>query len=98
MISNNLDLFHVRDCFIAEIIERKLTSKILNKSIASFDYFGKYLIVLSAASGSTSRASFATVIGAYLGIARAGFSLAFSISTDIVKIFFKNNTKEKEKA
>ena len=60
-------------------------SKRLSKYIASFDYFDKSLIVLSATSSSTSIASFATVIDAAVGIASASFSLAFSISTGIVK-------------
>ena len=37
-------------------------SKRLSKYIASFDYFDKSLIVLSAKSGSISIVSFATVI------------------------------------
>ena len=37
-------------------------SKKLSKYIASFNYFDKFLIVLSATSGSISIASFATVI------------------------------------
>ena len=41
----------IKDYFIAEIKERELMSKRLSKSIASFDYFGKYLIVLSATNG-----------------------------------------------
>ena len=49
--------------FVAEIKERELMSKRLSKYIASFDYFNKFLIVLSATSGSISIASFATVIG-----------------------------------
>ena len=53
--------------------------------IASFDYFNKSLIVLSATSGSISIASFATVIGTPVGIASANLSLAFSLSTGIVK-------------
>ena len=44
-------------------------SKRLSKYIASFDYFDKSLIVLSATSGSISIASFATVIAAPLGMA-----------------------------
>ena len=44
----------VKDYFIAEIRERELMSKRLSKSIASFDYFDKFLIVLSAASGGIS--------------------------------------------
>ena len=44
----------IKNYFIAEIKERKLTSKRLSKYIAAFDYFDKSLIVLSAASGSIS--------------------------------------------
>ena len=71
----------IKDYFVAEIKERELMSKRLSKYIASFDYFDKSLIVLSVTTGSISIASFATVIGAPVGIASAGFSLAFSIST-----------------
>ena len=39
-------------------------SKRLSKHIASFHYFDKSLVVLSATSASISIASFATVIGA----------------------------------
>ena len=72
-------------------------SKRLSKYIASFDYFGKSLIVLSITTGSISIASFATFIGAPAGIVSAGFSDAFSISTGIIKKLFKTtrNTKKK---
>ena len=43
-------------------------SKNLSNYIASFEFFDKSLIVLSAATGSISIASFATVIGAPIGI------------------------------
>ena len=49
-------------------------SKRLSKYIA---YFDKSLIVLSATSGSTSIASFATVIETTVGIASASLSLTF---------------------
>ena len=75
----------VKYYFIAAIKKTELIGKRLSKYIASFDYFDKSLIVLSAASGSISIASFATVIGASVGIASASFSLAFSMSTGIVK-------------
>ena len=75
----------IRDYFVAEIKERELMSKRLSKYIASFDYFEKSLIVLSITTGSFSIASFATVIAAPVGIISASFSLAFSISTGIVK-------------
>ena len=75
----------IKDYFVAEIKERELMSKRLSKYIASFDYFDKLLIVLSVTTGSISIASFATVIGALVGIASASFSLAFLVSTGIVK-------------
>ena len=69
--------------FVAEIKERELMSKILSKYIDSFDYFDKSLIVLSVTTGSISIASFATVIGAPVGIMSASCSLAFSITTGL---------------
>ena len=60
-------------------------SKRIFKYIASFDYFGKSLIVLSATSGSISIASFATVIGTHVEIASVSLSLTFSLSTGLVK-------------
>ena len=75
----------VKDYFVAEIKERELMSKKHTKYIASFDYFDKYLILLSATSGGTSIASFATVIGTPVRIASASFSFAFSITTRVVK-------------
>ena len=83
----------VRDYFIVEIRERESMNKRLSKYIASFDYFNKSLIVLSATSGSISIVSFATVIGAPIGIASASFSYAFSMSTSIEKKIVNNNAK-----
>ena len=54
-------------------------SKRVSKYIASFDYFDKSSIVLSIRTGSISVASFATVIGAPVGIVSARFGLSFSI-------------------
>ena len=65
--------------FIAEIKERELMSKRRSKYIAVFDYVDKYLIVLSATSGSISIASFATVIGTTIGIASASLRSVFTI-------------------
>ena len=75
----------IKDYFVVEIIERELMCKRLSKYIAFFDCFEKSLIVLSATSGNISIASFTTVIGATVGIASASFSLAFSISSEIMK-------------
>ena len=83
----------IKDYFVAETKERGWISKRLSKYIASSDYFDKSLIVLSVTTGSISIASFATVIGAPVVIASGSFSLAFSISTGIVKKTVKNNKK-----
>ena len=72
-------------------------SKRLSKYIASFEYFDKSLIVLSVTTGSISIASFATVIGAPVGIISASFSLAFSISTGIIKKLLKTTRNKKKK-
>ena len=69
-------------------------SKRLSKYIASFDYFDKSLIVLSV---TTSIASFATVIGAPVGMMSASFSLAFSITTGFVKKLLKTTRNKKKK-
>ena len=87
----------IEDYFVAEIKERELMSKRLSKYIASFDYFDKSLIVLSVTTGSISVASFATVIGAPVGIVSASFSLAFSIFTRIVKKLLKTTRSKKKK-
>ena len=87
----------IKDYFDAEIKERVLISKTLSKYIASFDNFDKSLLVLSVTTGSISIASFETVIGSPVGIASTSFSLAFSISTDIVKKMLKTTRNKKKK-
>ena len=72
-------------------------SKILSKYITSFDYFDKSLIVLSVTTGSISIASFATVIGALIGITTASFSFAFLICTRIVKKLLKTTGSKTKK-
>ena len=74
-----------KDYFIAEIKERELMRKNLSKYIASFECFDKSLVLLSVGTGTISIASFATVIGAPVGMMSSGFSLAFSITTGFVK-------------
>ena len=52
---------------------------------------------MSAATGSVSIASFATVIGAPVGIVSASFSLVFSISTGLVKKLLKTTINKEKK-
>ena len=86
----------IKDSIVGEIKERELISKRLSKYIASFEYFDKSLIALSVATGSISIASFATIIGAPVGIMSASCSLAFSVTTGFVKKLLKT-TKDKKK-
>ena len=81
----NRKINEIKNYFIAEIKERELMNKRLSKYTASFDYFDKSLIFLPVATGSISIASFTTVIGATVGMTSASFSLAFSITTGLVK-------------
>ena len=87
----------IKDYFIAEIKERELMSKRLSKYIASFDYFDKSLIVLSVTTGSISIVSFATVIGAPVGILSASSSYAFLILAGIMKKLLKITRNKKKK-
>ena len=70
-------------------------SKKLSKCLSFFNYFDKSLIVLTVTSGGVSIASFATVIGAPMGITSASLSLAFSLCTGLVKKLLKATRKKK---
>ena len=87
----------IKDYFVAEIKERELMSKRFSKYIISFDYFDKLLIILSVTNGSISIASFTTVIEALIGTTSVSFSLAFSISTRIMKKLLKTTMNKKKK-
>ena len=86
----------IKEYFATEIKEKELMSKRLSKYIASFDYFDKSLIALSVTTGSISIASFATVIGAPVGMMSASCSLAFSITIGIVKRILKTTRNKKK--
>ena len=88
----------IEEYFIADIKERELLSKKLSKYISFFDYFDKSLIFLSLTSGGVSIASFATAIGAPIGITSASFSLAFSLCTGLVKNLLKARKNKKKEA
>ena len=61
------------------------------------DYFDQSLMVLSVKTGRNSIASFATVIGAPVGMVRAYFSLEFFISLGIMKKLLKTTRSKKTK-
>ena len=75
-------IHEIKDYFVAEIKEKELMSKRLSKYIVT--------------TGSISIASFETVIEAPVGITSASVSLAFSISTGIVKKLWKTTRNKKK--
>ena len=87
----------IKDYFVAEIKERELMTKRLSKYIASFHYFDKSLIVLSVTTGIISIASFVTLIGIPVRMMSASCSLAFSITTEIIKKLLKTTRNKKKK-
>ena len=65
--------------------QRKSCTKKLSKYVTTFDYIDKVLIVLSTASDRASIISFTSVFKFLVGIASAGFTLIFSLTTGIIK-------------
>ena len=79
------EISKIENYFIEEINQRKLCSKKLNKYVTTFDYIDQALIVLSATTGGVSIISFASIVGAPVGIASASLTLFFTLTTGIVK-------------
>ena len=91
------EISKIENYFDQEIKERKLNSKKLRKYVAAFDYMDEILIVLSSTSGGVSIISFATVIGAPVGIASASFNLIFSLTTGLIKKLLSITRNKKKK-
>ena len=85
------EIKRVENYFHEEINQRKLFSKKLNKYVSTFNYIDKILIVLNATTGGVCIISHATVVGAPVGIASAGFTIFFSNRNN--KEIIKNNMK-----
>ena len=91
------EISKIENYFIEEINQRKSCSKKLSKYVAVFDYIDKILIVLSAITGGVSICSFASVVGAPVGIVSASFTLIFSLTTGIVKKILSTTRNKKKK-
>ena len=91
------EISKIENYFIEEINQRKSCSKKLSKYVAAFDYIDKILIVLSAATGGVSIFLFTSIVGASVGITSASFTLIFSLTTGINKIFLSTTRKKKKK-
>ena len=86
----------IKDCFNAEIKERKDIVKKISKYIVAFDYADKVFITLSASFGTLSIASYATIVEIPVGIAGASLTLIFTVTTGVVKTLL-NITRKKKK-
>ena len=87
----------IENYFNSEINQRKLCCKKLSKYVTTFNYMDKILIVLNATTGGVCIISHATVIGAPVGIESAGFTIAFSLATGIIKKLLKTTRNKKKK-
>ena len=91
------EISKIEDYFIEDINQRKSCTKKLSKYVAVFDYIHQALIILSATSGGVSIISFISIVGAPVGIASAGLTLFFSLTTGIVKKITEYNKEKKKK-
>ena len=83
--------------FIKRLIEQNHAVKKLNKYVTTFDYIDKILIILSATSSGVSIISFASIIGAPVGIATASLTLIFSLTAGIIKKLLNIARNKKKK-
>ena len=88
----------IENYFHEQINQRKSWSKKLSKYVATFDYIGKILIVLTATTGGVSICSFTNVAGTPVGIVGASFTLRFSLTTGIVKKLLSTTRKKKRQS
>ena len=91
------EISKIENYFNSETSQIKLCSRKLSKQVTAFDYINKILIVLSATTGAVCIVSHATVVGAPVGIASAGFTIVFSLAAGIIKKLL-SATKNKKKA
>ena len=91
------EITKIENYFNSEVNQRKLCTKKLSKYVNAFNYIDKILIVLSVTTGGVCIVSYATVVGAPVGIASAGFTIVFSLATGIMKKLLSTTRKKKKK-
>ena len=85
----------IQNYFNSEINQRKLCSRKLSKYVTN--YVDKILIVLNATTAGVCIIFHATVVGAPVGIASVGFTVAFFLSTGIIKKLLKTTRNKNKK-
>ena len=71
------EISKIKNYFNQEIYHRTFCRKKLSKYVAAFDYIDKVLIVLSTTSGGICIISYASVVGAPIGITGANLLYFF---------------------
>ena len=90
------EIKNIENYFHEETNQKKLCSKKLSKYVTTFNYIDKILIVWNAITGGICIISRATVVGAPVGIASAGFTILFSLATRITKKLLKTTRNKRE--
>ena len=83
--------------YFKQEIKENYTVKKLSKYVAAFDYINKFFIFLSPTSGGFCVTSSVSVVGTPVGIAGAGFTLIFSLTTGIIKKLLSITKNKKKK-
>ena len=83
--------------FIERLIKGNHAVKKISKYVSGFYYIDKVLIVLSTASSGVCITSCASVVGVPVGIARASFTLIFTLITGIIKKLLSITRNKKKK-
>ena len=91
------DIKKTEDYFNSEINQRKYVAKKMSKYVTIFNYIVKILIVLNAKTGGVWFISHAAVVGTPVGIASAGFTIAFALTTEIIKKLLQTTRVKKKK-
>ena len=91
------EISKIENYFNPEINQIKLWSKKLSRYVTAFDYIDKTLIVLSATTRWVCIVSHATIVGAPVGIASAGFTIVSSLATGIIKNLLSTTRNKKKK-
>ena len=87
----------IKDYFNLEVRKREVISKKLSKYVAAFDYADKIFTVLSTTFATLSVVSHAIPVGIPVGLAGASLTVAFSLTTRVIKKLLNVTRKKKEK-
>ena len=89
------EISKIENYFNSEINQSKLCSKKLSKYVTAFDYIDEILIVLSARTEGVFIVCHPTVVGPPVGIVGAGFTIVFSLATEIIKKLLSTTRSKK---